>query len=295
LRHYLARNTVIIQQAARNVCNAASTAFPPSAAILTAFNFCLDASKVVADYYDAVVSFFDIMSSILERMSLLEQRLPPNGAHQNFVIRVFTALLEICAIAKRYREQSRGRLRKWCKAMIEGNDRDLKAAFDNLKTKIEQLESATLNMTLRTVTDSSRKLDKMDEKLDGLKEGQQDLIMLAKDQTVSLTSIRTMTMDAQATSEKILIMFAGIKERFDAGGDQQVDSSARKSTAVFRVKKKKLYSAPLTWEIFSRSAKMCTLMGPSTGSSKSPATRMSVLKAPECGASLGRLVLANQL
>jgi len=77
LRSVVSRNSELIQSLASNVANAASTAFPPSSAILTAFNLVMNASKAVSEDYEMIVSFFDIMHSFLERISMLEKKLPP--------------------------------------------------------------------------------------------------------------------------------------------------------------------------------------------------------------------------
>ena len=66
----------MIMKVASHVANAASTAFPPSAAIMTAFNYVMNASKAVSDDYDMILPFFEIMTSFLERVSMLEGRMP---------------------------------------------------------------------------------------------------------------------------------------------------------------------------------------------------------------------------
>jgi len=238
LRSLVGRNTKIIQSVATHVANAASSAFPPSAAILTAFNYCLNASKAVSEDYDMIVSFFDVMNSFLERINLLEQRLPPDRSYQIFVMNVFNALLEVCAIAKRYRDDDHGRFKKWAKAMVEGNDSKLKASYALLNTHLQRWESATLVMTLKTAIDSSRKID-------ALAAGQQDILAQGAEHMTITTQIRTMTMDVSSSQKESLalqkktlgFLEAMSKKQADGGGgNQQMDAGARKSTALMRVK-----------------------------------------------------------
>lgn len=110
LRSVISRNSKVIQAVASNVANAASSvisptytftvclanlmkAFPPSAAILTAFTYVMKASKNVSDDYDQVAAFFEIMGSLMERLSLLESKLPSAKNYKIILMRVFTSLI----------------------------------------------------------------------------------------------------------------------------------------------------------------------------------------------------------
>ena len=84
LRSLVSKNSQIIQSVASNIANAASSAFPPSAAILTAFNCVMNASKAVSEDYDMIVQFFDIVNSFLERVSMLEDRIP-DMSHSSYI------------------------------------------------------------------------------------------------------------------------------------------------------------------------------------------------------------------
>lgn len=52
--------------------------------------------------YDKVTAFFDIMGSLLERVSLLEGRLPAVKAYKTILMRVFSDLMVLCGIATFY-------------------------------------------------------------------------------------------------------------------------------------------------------------------------------------------------
>lgn len=231
LRGLVSRNTVIIRTVAENIATAASAAFPPSAAVLTAFNVILNGSKAVSDDYDLIVSFFDIVNSFLERISLLESRVPKEKAYQVFLIKVFAALLEICTIAKKYREKDHGRLRKWASALLKGQDPDLKAAFDLLQTQIRNLESATLNMTLRTAIDSQRKQEEIHGKLDVLHMDHQNLIAMAQDHKASLTTLKALSAHGNSMSSQVL----SISQKLFA---MVANSSSKTSDSVAAVSKK---------------------------------------------------------
>jgi hypothetical protein len=177
LRSLVSKNSQIIQSVASNVANAASSAFPPSAAILTAFNCVMNASKAVSDDYDMIVQFFDIVNSFLERVSMLEDRIPDMRPFQLHLMKVFKSLLVLCAIARKYRA-SQGRLKKWAKALVDGSDAKLQDAFRGLHTQLERFEAATQIATLRTVIDSSRKLDSYGKEFKAIQTGVNQTIEL---------------------------------------------------------------------------------------------------------------------
>ncbi|KXJ86264.1 hypothetical protein Micbo1qcDRAFT_153102 [Microdochium bolleyi] len=147
LRSTFAKNADIVQSIASHVANAASAAFPPAAALLTAFTYVMAAAKGVSDDYDMIESFFDIMNGFLERLSLLEARLPPESVYQTMLIRCFSAILHLSAIARNYRKS--GRFSKWAKALVDQQDPKLKGAYDLLQKHLSRLESMTLMATFK--------------------------------------------------------------------------------------------------------------------------------------------------
>ncbi|KLU84503.1 hypothetical protein MAPG_03544 [Magnaporthiopsis poae ATCC 64411] len=152
LRTVIARNADVVQSVATLVADAASAAFSPSAIILTAFTNVLNASKHVSDDYNAILGFFDLMNSFLERLSLLEGKLPRLPAFRKFVVQVFSSMLCVSGIARSY--CLKGRFVKWAKALVDGTDEELQAALDNLKENLRRLESAMLMHTLRTAMET---------------------------------------------------------------------------------------------------------------------------------------------
>ncbi|KAK3357835.1 hypothetical protein B0T25DRAFT_499441 [Lasiosphaeria hispida] len=153
IRHFMSQNADIIQKVADNVASSASAAFPPSTAILTAFTHVMTASKHVSEDYDMIESFFGLMNTFMQRMSLLEGKLPREAAYQKPLVKVFCSMLGLCAIARSYSVKW-GRLTKWMKAMIEGKDSKLSGAYDGLLTSMTELESTTIIRTLRAVMET---------------------------------------------------------------------------------------------------------------------------------------------
>lgn len=62
----------------------------------------IQASKNVSDDYDQVAAFFDIMGSLLERLSLLETKLPSAKNYKTILMRVFSSLMGLCGTATKY-------------------------------------------------------------------------------------------------------------------------------------------------------------------------------------------------
>lgn len=52
--------------------------------------------------YDKVVGFFEFTQRFLDRLSMIEGRSPPLGPFQRCIMRVFSSMLTICAVAQDY-------------------------------------------------------------------------------------------------------------------------------------------------------------------------------------------------
>lgn len=228
LRSLIASNSEIIQGVASHIAEAASAAFPPSAAILTAFNYVLNASKVVSEDYDLIVSFFDIMNSFLERVSILENRMPNEWQFKKFLVNVFSSMLTLSAIARKCRQK--GRLSKWAKALIDGSDPKLKGAFDSLHMHLERFESATMLATLRHTMETSKKVDGLGQDVKSIQAGvEQNLAVSQKNYMLGLET-KGLSKDAALTSHEILTVVTRQEDRGaeHAAGLQQVLSTLKK-------------------------------------------------------------------
>ena len=107
LRHLVNKNSDIILSAAKQISAAASASFPPAATILTAFTWIMKGAKDISADYDMIESFFDIMHSFLERISLLEGKLAAIPKYPIFLTRVFCSVLGICSITSTYQAEGR--------------------------------------------------------------------------------------------------------------------------------------------------------------------------------------------
>ena len=195
-RSMISSNADIIQGMAKPIADAASAAFPPSSAILTAFTYVMNASKHVSDDYDMIESFFSIMQSFLQRLSLLENKVPPQKAFQTFLINVFSSLLKLSALARSY--CTKGRFSKWAKALVDGKDPDLNAAYETLNDNLQRLESATIIQTLRTTIQISEEARATNQNVKVL-QGQvtrNTAILVQTHETAEQTLMITMRTDA---------------------------------------------------------------------------------------------------
>ena len=209
LRSLVAQNSDIVIGVATHIANAASAAFPPSAAILTAFNYVMNASRAVSEDYDMIVSFFDVMNSFLERISMLESRMPGEWQFRRFLVNVFSAMMTLSAIARKCR--LKGRLARWAKALVDGSDPKLKGAFDSLHMHLGRFESAAMLTTLKHTLESGKKLDFVGKDVKQIQDGvKQVQIGVEKNQLLSQQSYalglesKSYAKDAASTSHEIL-------------------------------------------------------------------------------------------
>ena len=147
-------NIGYIEKGAQQLVAAATPAFPPAAAIGTALTYMLSACKQVSADYDVVNAFFEDMNAFLQRITILESRLPKYPAYRNCLMDVFTAILKMCGFATKYIEL--GRLKKWVINMIKGEDSDLGGARKSMDTSLSRLQSATEYAILGNTEENNR-------------------------------------------------------------------------------------------------------------------------------------------
>lgn len=107
LRSLFAANIDYLEQGAQQLVSAATPAFPPAAAIGTAVTYMLTACRQVSADYDIVVVFFEDMNAFLQRIVILETRMPKYKGFQNCLMDVFTSFLTMCGFAHKYIELGR--------------------------------------------------------------------------------------------------------------------------------------------------------------------------------------------
>ena len=102
LRTLFMDNIDYIDAGSKQLLNAVSASFPPALAISTAMTFVLTGFKSQHADYDVVVNFFEDMNSFLQRVTIIEKRVPEKKAYQNALVDVFIAMLSLCAVARKY-------------------------------------------------------------------------------------------------------------------------------------------------------------------------------------------------
>ncbi|EON98245.1 hypothetical protein UCRPA7_6226 [Phaeoacremonium minimum UCRPA7] len=262
LRALVSHNSDIIVGVAGHVANAASVAFPPASAILTAFTYVMSASKAVSDDYDMIESFFDIMNAFLERLQILESKLPDSKNFKAVLMRVFVSLLGICAIARKYR--IKGRFVRWAKNLVDNGDPNLKSAYETLHKHLQRLEQATMMATLAQTIETSRDVRALGAGLDQRFEQTNFLVIetkgFARDAALTsqetLAAVRDMGNNSEALKEFLQSNFTTLNKRLrerEGGGkgapkDGLVDSGARKSTALNEVRQRLRNCHAVNWE-----------------------------------------------
>ncbi|CZR57803.1 uncharacterized protein PAC_07692 [Phialocephala subalpina] len=245
LRSMISKNSDVIQSVANNIANSASSAFPPSAAILTAFTYVMKASKNVSTDYDQVSAFFEIMYSLMERLALLETKLPSAKNYKTILMRVFTSLMGLCGTATKY--VTEGRFKHWLKALYKGTDDDIKADYTKLETNIQRLESATMFATLATVMETKSDVkDLVGISMQSLKVGTQTLAISGQTLSVSLetqTMVGGMSLKQGETLTAIKRLERRMMQKDEAkkeekGGHKTKDAGAKKNAALNLVKTK---------------------------------------------------------
>ncbi|KAH7417705.1 hypothetical protein BKA64DRAFT_769875 [Cadophora sp. MPI-SDFR-AT-0126] len=238
-RSAISRNSDVIQSIAENVANAAATAFPPSATILTAFTYVMKASKNVSEDYDQIAAFFDIMSSMLERLSLLESKLPSAKNYKTILMRVFSSLMGLCGTATKY--VTEGRFKHWLKALYKGADGDIKGDYTKLETNIQRLESATMFATLATVMETKTDVKELTIiSMQSLKVGTRSLEVGIETQSMvqNVSVAQGESLDILKKMQRILKKEELKKqnEMERAAANQTRDPGAKKTAALYLIK-----------------------------------------------------------
>ncbi|EQB56295.1 hypothetical protein CGLO_03705 [Colletotrichum gloeosporioides Cg-14] len=138
LRGLFSANLDYIEKGAQQLVAAAVSAFPPAAAIGTAE---IQACRKVSADCNIVMVFFEDMNSFLQRIVILETRLPKHNAYQNCSMDAFTSVLTMCGFAHKYIEV--GRFKNWISHLIQGEDGELGGARKTMDPPIRHLQEAT--------------------------------------------------------------------------------------------------------------------------------------------------------
>ncbi|KAF4480013.1 hypothetical protein CGGC5_v012977 [Colletotrichum fructicola Nara gc5] len=219
LRTLLASNLNYVEKGANQIIEAASPAFPPAAAIGTALTYILQACRSVSADYDIVIVFFEDMNSFLQRISILESRLPQKRAYQNCLMEVFTSLLNMCGFAHKYIEL--GRFKKWITNLFQGEDSELGGARALMNKRLGHLQQATEFAILG----NSEETLKMTTQLD---ENQRSHTQMLERFENTMDSINENTENIKNDVAKLLKLFGGQTEESQANSDMLGSASSVK-------------------------------------------------------------------
>lgn len=244
-RTLISRNADIIQRIATSVVDAACAAFPPSSAILTAFTFVMTASQHVSDDYDMIESFFKVMQVFLERLSLLEDKIPPQEAFQRPLVKVFSSLLKLSGVARSYCKK--GRLSKWAKDLVRGGDA---AAYEELSSDLSNLESTVIMQTLRTTIEISAQSKSTNDSMKAvyglveenscvtqqtLEKSEQTRVIVSRNETV-LQELHHMSRNSARANTEFLRILNQMKSKDEKSEGGNMKSDASKSANFNRLK-----------------------------------------------------------
>jgi hypothetical protein len=137
---------------------------------------------VSADY-DKVIGFYEFTRRFLDRLSMIEQRSPKLAPFQRCVVRVFSSMLTICAIAQDFVKEKRFSTcfssikyptfhhsvliypEKWFATLMDGSDTPLSEAYADMEAAINELSQAVGLATLRSVEIIAEIVQSMNEKV----------------------------------------------------------------------------------------------------------------------------------
>ncbi|GIZ42161.1 hypothetical protein CKM354_000543900 [Cercospora kikuchii] len=227
LRSLFMANIGYIETGAQQLVAAATPAFPPAAAIGTALTYMLSACKQVSADYDVVNAFFEDMNAFLQRITILESRLPAYPAYRNCLMDVFTSILKMCGFATKYIEL--GRLKKWVINMIKGEDSDLGGARKAMDTSLNRLQAATEYAILGNTEENNRMTVELQQNQDLQTE-------MIENQTKMLESVLEHQEDVKNDLKNIQKLLAMFDQRNRDVGLPRTSKAATKPATSNRVR-----------------------------------------------------------
>ncbi|RGP75727.1 nacht and tpr domain-containing [Fusarium sporotrichioides] len=224
LRSILIENLEYIEAGTQQLANAASSAFPPAAAIGVALTYFMEACRTVSADYDTVTIFFEDMKSFLHRITILEARLPKSRHYRVCLLDVFASFLVMCGLAQKFVELGRFTLsEKWISNLLGGEDSELASARKDMDMKLSRLQNATENAILG----NTEELLKMTQELQ--KNGTHHKEVL-QEQLETMRSLRDTT---ERMSEDLAKLIKAVDEQRRKGeNDQGVTSQLDENEPV---------------------------------------------------------------
>ncbi|KAH7216441.1 hypothetical protein BKA60DRAFT_65836 [Fusarium oxysporum] len=128
------------------IVNATKTMYPATEAIFAAVRYLISVSKSVSADYDKLESFFEDLKSYLTCLSVLENNIPAVPELRAALTEVLISILVLCAICTRYMKTKR--IIKAFRALLSGEDSELKEAYENLRKAVEREKGVVRNCIL---------------------------------------------------------------------------------------------------------------------------------------------------
>ncbi|OBT62449.1 hypothetical protein VE03_08605 [Pseudogymnoascus sp. 23342-1-I1] len=161
IRTSLGKLSGVIQTLVGMAGNIASPSFPPAPTIGQALVFVLGACKNVSDKYDQIVGFYETVIIFCERMSLLQERMPPENAFRSQLVGLLGTILNMCGIAETFMHA--GRMLTFTKTLFQSDD-GLAGAYAEFNNQMSYFESAIITATLGISVQTGRGVENLQER-----------------------------------------------------------------------------------------------------------------------------------
>lgn len=172
------------------------------------------------------------MNSFLQRVSILETRLPGYRAYQACLMDVFTSLLTMCAFARKFIKL--GRLKKWVINAFRGEDDDLAGSRKTMDKALVRLQSATEFAILANTENLAEGQQSLQSMQDELKKNQEMQYQLAESQQLMLQTMLERQADVRDEIGDIKKLVQALQRTEIAQGAASVQSRAKSAVNAVR-------------------------------------------------------------
>lgn len=173
----------------------------------------MKASQDVSRQYDKIMDFFEELKTFLERLQMLEGRLPQIDGYRSHLVRVFAAIMKVSGVATRVTRE--GRLKRFGKTILTGGeDPELTVASAALEASMKRLEAATGTATLAVVQDVKGSTKRLEDS--------SNIIAIAT---------RDLNASVKSSHSEMVLWFQSMSAQFDSMKFQQSQNSESGMTA----------------------------------------------------------------
>ena len=138
----------------------ASVAFPPSSLVFGAVLYLINAGQGVSACYDAITNLFNEVQDFTSRLSVHSKQ-DISQELREIVTKILVSLINLCDISAKLVKD--GRIKKYFKGLLLGEDDKVKAEMADLQRLTESEERMTGALTLSVVTTTDKKVDELRE------------------------------------------------------------------------------------------------------------------------------------